>query len=124
MAERLKWSYAARADGGPSVSGAGTVEVDAYVKASVTVPAGATQAVEILPGSGAPLRLLVIAPSVPSADLTYAAGGADIALDGPHVLVGAGAVALLADPVGTLSFTNGTAADARVDILAGRDATP
>ena len=47
-----------------------------------------------------------------------------IPLDGPHVLIGAGAVALLAATVGTLEFTNGTAEDAEISILAGRDATP
>jgi hypothetical protein len=40
------------------------------------------------------------------------------------VLIGAGAVSLLAAMVGTLSFDNGTDEDAAIDILAGRDSTP
>jgi hypothetical protein len=33
-------------------------------------------------------------------------------------------VALFADAIGTLEFTNNTGEDVRIDILAGRDATP
>jgi hypothetical protein len=124
MAEKLNWSYAAQVESGPSIAGAGVLEVDAYVKLSVTVAAGETQAVEVLPDPGAALQFLVIAPAVPSADLTYELDGDAVPLDGPVVLIGAGAVALFADAVGTLEFTNDTGADARIDILAGRDATP
>lgn len=124
MAERLNWSYAAQVEGGPSIDGAGVLEIDAYMKLSVTVPAGGAQAVEVLPAPGAALRFLVIAPTVPSADLTYELDGEAVPLDGPVVLIGTGAVGLFADAVGALEFTNGTGEDARIDILAGRDATP
>jgi hypothetical protein len=124
MTERLNWSYATEIEGGPAIAGSGVLEFDAYVKLSVTIAAGDTQDVEVLPGAGGPVQALVIAPATPSEDLSYELDGNPVPLDGPHVLIGAGAVALFADAVGTLSFTNGTAEDARIDILAVRDATP
>jgi len=59
----------------------------------------------------------------PDAKLTYKVGANDVPLDGPHVLIGAGAVGLLGGAT-SLSFTNKTGADAVIDILVGRDATP
>ena len=67
--------------------------------------------------------MLVINPRTPAATLTYKVGAADVALDGPHVLIGAGAVSLLDANIGTLTFSNTGAADAELDILVGRDAT-
>jgi hypothetical protein len=121
MAEKINWNYVAQALNGPSVSGAGGMEVDAYDKFEVTVAVGATQAVNLVPGDG--LSLLIINPTTPSADLTYALGGNDVSLDGPHVLIGAGAVSLLGGAT-SLSFTNNTGTDAVIEILIGRDATP
>lgn len=124
MAEKLNWSYAVQAEGGPLIAGAGVLEVDAYVKLSVTIPAGETKEVEILPAPGGALQLLVIAAAKPSADLSYELDGNAVPLDGPHVLIGTGAVALCAGAIGTLAFANDTSEEARIDILAGRDATP
>jgi hypothetical protein len=124
MAETLKWTYAVQVSGGPTLARNGAIEVDAYVKLNVTVPAGGTQDVEILPGTGGNVQVLVISPAAPSTDLTYQVDGVDTPLDGPHVLIGAGAVGLLAATVGTLQFTNNTPEDAEISILAGRDATP
>jgi hypothetical protein len=124
MAEKLNWSYAVQAEGGPLIAGAGTLEVDAYVKLSVMIPAGETKEVEILPAPGGPLQLLVIAAAKPSIDLSYELDGDAVPLDGPHVLIGPGAVRLCAAAIGTLAFTNDTSEEARIDILAGRDATP
>lgn len=57
------------------------------------------------------------------AEKTYEVNGTTVPLDGPHVLIGAGAVALLGESIGMLKFSNGTSEDATVSILAGRDAT-
>jgi hypothetical protein len=124
MAERVTWSYAVQVAGGPTLAGSGAMEVEAYVKLSVVVPASGSLDVEVLPGGGGSVQLLVISPASPSADLSYDVGGETVALDGPHVLIGAGAVGLLAATVGTLEFSNGGAEDAEISILAGRDATP
>ncbi|CAH1388046.1 hypothetical protein [Candidatus Nitrotoga sp. M5] len=121
MAEKINWNFVTQALNGPSVSGAGTLEVEAYDKIAVTIAVGATQQVNLVP-SGA-VSLLIINPAVPDADLSYDVGGNAIVLDGPHVLIGAGAVSLLGGAT-NLSFTNNTAEDAIIEILLGRDATP
>lgn len=121
MAEKISWNYVAQALNGPSLSGQGELEVDAYDKIEVTITAGATQQVNLVP-SGT-VSLLVINPAVPDIDLSYDVGGNAVALDGPHVLIGTGAVSLLGGAA-NLSFTNNTGADATIEILLGRDATP
>lgn len=123
MPEKLNWSYAAEFTGGPTLAGSGTLEVEAYLKLTVTVPANDTLDVEILPGGGG-LQFLVIRPMKPSVDLKYKVGAEEVVLDGPHILIGGGAVGLLAASIDTLQFTNDTAEDAEIAILAGRDATP
>lgn len=124
MPEKVNWSYAARIVGGPTVAASGVMNVEAYLKLTVTVPAGGSLDVEVLPGGGGSAQLLVINPATPSPDLTYTVGAEQVVLDGPHVLIGAGAVALLASTIGTLEFANAGAEDVEVSILAGRDATP
>ena len=99
MAEKISWNYVAKALNGPILSGQGEL-----------VPSGT-------------VSLLVINPAVPDVDLSYDVGGNAVALDGPHVLFGTGAVSLLGG-VTNLSFTNNTGADATIEILLGRDATP
>lgn len=121
MAEKMNWNYVIQVLNGPSVSGAGSLEVDAYDKFEITVAASASQTVNLVPGDA--LSLLVINPKTPSLDLTYAVNGNDVALDGPQVLLGTGAVSLLGGAT-SLSFTNNTVVDAVIEILIGRDATP
>src|SRR5262249_26412146 len=122
MAEQLSWSFSVAAAGGPSVSGADSLAVDAYDRLHVNIPAGGNADVKILPGGSPDVSLLVISPSKPSPDITYDVGGNDVALDGPHVLIGVGAVGLLAANIGTLKFTNAGAADVEIDVLVGRKA--
>lgn len=124
MTERINWSFAAAVTGGPTVSEGGAIDADAYIKLSVMVPTGANQAVEVLPDPGGALQLLIIVPAKPDSKLTYKVDGEDIPLDGPVVMIGTGAVSLLASTVGTLTFTNGTGDDMEISILAARDATP
>ena len=124
MPELLKWSCSVQAVRGPTISGNGILEVDAYLKLNVTVPAAGTLNVEVLPDGGGSVQLLVINPAKPSGELTYLVGADKVPLDGPHVLLGAGAVSLLAGTIGTLQFENAGAEDAEISILAGRDATP
>ncbi len=124
MAEKLAWSYTVQALGGPTVTGTGNMLVDSYVKLSVVVPKKKTLDVEVQPGAGSGLQFLLIQPLKPSADLSYKAGADTVLLDGPHVLIGTGAVNLLAGSVGKLTFDNKADVDAEISILAGRDATP
>jgi len=122
MSERISWNYVVKALNGPSVSAAGNLEVDAYDKFQITIANTVTQSVELVP-AGATVSLLVINPKKPHNALTYNLKGSDTPLDGPHVLIGTGALSLLGDAA-RLDFTNETGADADIEILIGRDATP
>lgn len=124
MAEKVSWSYAVQVLGGPTVTGTGTLFPDSYIKLNIVVPKKKSLDVEVQPGGGSGLLFLAIQPAKPSADLSYTAGTDTFLLDGPHLLIGAGAVSLLAGAVGTLKFENKSDFDAEISILAGRDATP
>ena len=121
MAEKIKWNYVVQALKGPSVSATGTIEVDAYDKFEVTIADTVTQAVNLVP-SGT-VSVLLINPKSPDKNLSYEINGNPVVLDAPHLLLGSGAVGLLGG-VTSLTFTNATGADAVIEILIGRDATP
>jgi hypothetical protein len=125
MTQGIGWSVSAWIEGGPTTQATGVVEVDAYDRISATVAAGTTVKVSVAPGTWADVSLLVIRPSVPDGSVTYSfkSGGPQIALDATHSLIGAGAVSLFGGGNAELEFTGG-GADATVDILLGRDATP
>jgi len=122
VAEQLLWSVMVRAVGGPQVAVSASLQVEAYDKLAVTIADGATTQVDLAP-SGGEVALVLISASSPSPDLTYEVAGNTVALNGPLALIGSGAVGLLGGAT-SLSFTNGTGADADIQILVGRDATP
>ena len=124
MPEKLSWNFAARVLGGPTIARNGDVEVEAYVKIRVTIKKDKIQDVEVFPGAGGSAQLVVISPAIPSDKLTYEVGSAKVPLDGPHILIGSGAVGMLGSKIGTLKFENKTPQDAEIEIIAGRDATP
>lgn len=124
MPEKLKWSFAVQVAGGPTIANSGEMEIDAYVKLAVSIPSRGEQSVEIFPGDGGSAQVLVINPTKPSESLTCTVGEESVKLDGPHILIGAGAVGLFAAEIGTLTFSNGTDEEANFSILVGRDATP
>ncbi|MCD4525958.1 hypothetical protein [Nocardioides sp. cx-173] len=122
MTERLIWDVTVRADGGPQVSASGEIEVDAYDKLSVVVPAGADVAVDLGPSAAGRITALVILPAMPSNELSYDVDGTDIGLTHAQFLFG-GAVDLTGNPAG-LTLSNAGSEDAPVEIFVGRDATP
>jgi hypothetical protein len=124
MSQSIDWNISARASGGPLLTGAGSAVVDAYDRITVTVAAAATQVVNVAPAKWDSVSFLALIPAKADPKLTYNNGATDIVLDGPHFLIGAGAVSLLGTGNATLTIKNGTAADATIDILVGRDATP
>jgi hypothetical protein len=128
MAETIKYSLSFQVVGSTSVPVTGTLEPEAYSKIQVGVPAGSTDLEVNLQPSGANLaEFLLIKSSQYGTDLTYkvnAGTATPIILDGPHVFIGNGAVAILdSDPV-QLLFSNAMTEDVTIDILLGRDATP
>lgn len=123
MPETIKWNFVTQVLQGPSVSAAGSiVNADAYDKFEVELLDTVTQVVNLVP-AGADISLLVINPKKPDAKLSYDLSGTPVILDGPHVLIGKGAVSLLGGAT-SLTFTNSTGADAVIEILVGRDSTP
>ena len=121
MSETIKWNFVTQVLQGPRVSAAASISVDAYDKFDITIANTVTQTVNLVPADS--ISLLVINPKTPDEDLSYDLSGSPIALDGPHVLIGSGAVSLLGGAT-SLDFTNNTGADAVIEILVGRDATP
>jgi len=126
--ETINWAFSVAAVDGPRVAGSDALNVDAYDKASVALSAGATDVdVQVQPSTTAGrVRVLVIGSSAYDSGITFSAdaGTTDFALDGPVVLIGTGAVELLADAPQTLRFSNTTTGDVTVDILVGRDPAP
>jgi len=122
MSETIKWNFVTKVLQGPSISAASSIDaIDAYDKFEIALPDSGTQAVNLTPTGNT--YLLVINPQPPHEDLSYELDGNPISLDGPHVLIGAGAVSLLGGAT-SLTFTNNTGADAVIEILIGRDSTP
>ena len=84
--------------------------------------------VNIQPAGAGLAQFLSITSSAYDSTITYkvnSAASTDVLpLDGPHLLIGAGAVSLLDEEPTALFFSNSSGADVTIDILVGRDATP
>jgi hypothetical protein len=128
MPEIINWSFSVDVTLGPKLAGSDSLTVGAYDKASVVIAAGAADVdVQVQPANVAgKVQVLVLRAETYDPGLTISADGGTTSfpLDGPLVLLGAGAVALLADAPQTLRFGNGTTADIGVDVLIGRDPAP
>lgn len=127
MPETITWTIYLDVTDGPKLPLANSLEVDAYDKLEIPLDAGAADIdVQVQPGGAGQVRLLVVNPAPADPDITCSAdaGATTITLDAPLVLIGSGAVGLLANPPQTLRFANGTANPATVEILVGRDAIP
>jgi hypothetical protein len=126
----INWQFQAAILGGPSFTlSESKLVVDAYDVATATIPTGgAATHVPIQPTSTAGSVLFVVVSSSqydPQVSYTVDALTVAHALDAPHILTGAGAVALLnsaASPQ-TLVFTNNLAKDITVQVVVGRKIT-
>jgi hypothetical protein len=122
MPEKIGWTLSAQVAGGPKEVISGVLEVGAYDRVQAVVPAGGTTTVDVQPGDGA--QFLLVAANRYT-DLAYTVdGGSAVALDGPHILVGAGAVGLLGATQNQFEFDNGGAEDVTVRVLVGRNPSP
>jgi hypothetical protein len=123
----INWQFQATIPGGPAIIiNQPVIQVEGYDVASVTIPASTSNvAVPIQPSTTAGnVTFLVISASQYDAGLSYtvdAVGAAHI-LDGPHTLVGSGAVGLLnsAAPPQKLTFSSTVAKDIDVQVVVGR----
>lgn len=131
MSVKVGWTMSVQVTDGPKLPAAGKFEVDAYDVIRVEVPAGAKgMEVEIQPGAMSAVQLLMLHASKFTTDLSYSVNAAigtaadRFSLDGPHLLVGSGAMAMLGASPRSLFFYNGDADPIYLTILVGRDATP
>lgn len=122
MSQTLNWSFKVQVAGGPTITLADALSVEAYDKIEVTVPGNGTATVNIQPADGA--KFLLISAS-DYASLTYVvdAGPNTVTLDGPHLLIGEGAVSLLGTTQNQIVFTNADPADVAISTFVGRKAT-
>ena len=133
MSESIGWSLDVQVVGGPKLSLSEAIVVDAYDKLGLVVPAASGTpptagkvTVEVQPGTADKVQFLLLTSSIYDPKLTYKVGtGADIKLDAPILLVGAGAVGLLGQAQQNFVFSNNVspAQAASVTILVGRKAT-
>lgn len=109
-------------DGGPTVTKSSTVEVGAYdVLKSTATKNGGTASFDLQPEDVGNVEFFA-ASSDNYASLAFAVdGGSSVTMDGPMMLVGAGAVSLLGATLLTIVFTNSdTEADANIIVYVGR----
>jgi hypothetical protein len=128
--EKISYSVTVQITGGPSVPIAGVLEVDAYEKIDMTVPAkaGAVDGkadVTVSPGDLDQTKLMIITASSKDGSLSFktsAAGAADVPITGPLTMFGATACSLLGTKPDKFTFTNTAATAATVTIIVGRKA--
>ncbi len=124
----ISWQFQAAIQGGPtlSINNQG-ITVQAYDVAQVTLPAGAPATpVPIQPGAtSGDVVLVLITSSVYGTGLNYTVDsvGTTHLLDGPHLLIGAGAVAFLnpGAPPQKLTFNTSLASSAAIQVIVGRN---
>lgn len=129
MSEMFSWSFKLQVTGGPTLLVSDTLEVDAYDKLVATVPKkadGGSATIAVQPGDGAEFLMI---QSSSYEKLTFSVDGSgnahtgnDYDLDGPHLLVGEGAVSLLGSTQQQFVFKNEATEAVTVTILVGRNA--
>ncbi len=131
MPKTINWAASATLAGGPNLSVASTIEIDAIDSVDITVEEGASDKLVQLQPTTTPgrVKFLMIKSSEYGSALTYkvnADDNPDIPLDHPQVFSGEGAVGAL-DPGKSPSkfyFSNTLGEDVEIQILVGRDSTP
>jgi hypothetical protein len=121
----ITWQFQAAIPGGPALTIKDPpIAVQAYDVATATIGVGDTVDVLVAPPATAgDVVLVVVSSDQYGAGLTYLDGGsATHELDAPHVLLGSGAVGFMngGTPPQKLSFTNGLAKPANVQVVVGR----
>jgi hypothetical protein len=123
----VNWQFQAAIPGGPSVLlNQPGIPIAAYDVATIDIAPGASNVdVPIQPSSGAgDVVFLVVSSSLYDPGINYTVDALTVkhVLDGPHVLLGSGAVGFLnsSAPPQKLVFNNTSAKDANVQVVVGR----
>jgi hypothetical protein len=134
MAEKASWTMQLKIDGGPALSAANQVTVEAYDKASIDLTKGAAKTLQVQPAPGLAKYLVVVAsaysdPNDAKAKLSFkfakidgSAIGNDIQLDDALVVTGQPALASIAQDWTGLTFTSTFADAITVNVLVCRAA--
>ena len=124
MPSTVTYSGSVVSSAGPTVSFSRQIELEGLNLISLVVDAGKTVKVD-LGADASKMQMLMVNPSVPSADLTLKISGTEtIKLDQPLLLGGSGAIALLGTMTAFDVTNNVTPAQSvSVDIVVGRDPT-
>ncbi|MCX7103536.1 MAG: hypothetical protein NTX38_19140 [Methylobacter sp.] len=129
MAEIINWNFVAQVLNGPSISGAGGFNVDAYEKFDFTIAKAGTNTVALQDASK--ISLLIISSATPDPKITYKGGtiaaptklpgepSSGYVLDAPHIFL-AQIVRDLFKGITDITLTNGTGAEVEIHILIGR----
>jgi len=127
MAEKINWSFVAQIPRGPSISGSGNLEVEAYEIIDFTIPGKNKH--DVCLSNTSTISLLIINSATPNQSVTYTAEPSlpvnRCTLDGPQIFIGklaqsffaAGAESVTTSKV---SFTNDTENEIHIQILIGR----
>src|SRR5215475_4707371 len=117
----ISWQFQASVPGGPSLTiNQPNIQVSGYDVAAVTIPASTNNfAIPVQPSQGSGDVILMIISSDkydPGISYTVDSVGVNHVLDGPHMLVGSGAVSLLNNsaPPQKLTFNNTLTSDISV----------
>src|SRR6266581_3954692 len=119
----INWQFQATIPGGPAlILNQPAFPLDAYDVVTLTIKKGASVAVPIQPSAAAgDVVFLVVSSSIYDAGVTYTVDALPEihALDGPHVLLGSGAVGFLnsAAPPQTLTFNNTLTKDINLQVV-------
>jgi hypothetical protein len=123
----INWQFQATIPGGPVlILNQPAIPLGAYDVASLTIAAGTSNvAVPIQPSATAgDVIFLVVSSSIYDAGVNYTVDAlpAVHALDGPHVLLGSGAVSFLNNtaPPQKLTFNNTLTKDINLQVIVGR----
>jgi hypothetical protein len=127
MANNVTWQFQAAIPGGPAFTlNQPNIPIGAYDVSTLTVPASTSNVpVPIQPSSASgDVVFVVVSSSIYDPGVNYSVDALAIAhvLDGPHVLMGAGAVSFLNNtaPPQKLTFNNTLTKDINVQVVVGR----
>ncbi len=124
MSASINYQFLAAVSGGPSVSASENILTDSYELVQVTVEAAATGMKVELDINDKVDMVVIRADKYEALSYKKTAGGALVAITGPLILIGGGAVGLLGTTVASLFFSNSGANAREITILISRDATP
>ncbi len=126
MSENILLAVKVGVANGPTLTITQTIAIDAYDKIDVAVPDGTSDLdVELQPNATDKVRFVLVSSDLYDENLTYKVndGTDERILDGPYLLSGTGAVALLDAAPAKLVVSNSSGKTANVRVLIGRKVT-